>query len=473
VLLAVFGARELLALVPGSLPRADDVAIDRTVLAATIATAAVVGIVFGLVTALHARRASVAETLHGGTRSTAGASRAAGRRLLVAVEIALSVMLLVGAGLMASSFVRLERVNPGFDPSHSVAADVLLPVGPRFNPVRDGPAWSRFFAELTGRLVTTPGVEAVGAVSSLPLSGAFESGGFAIEGRPPRPAGQGLSAQYSVIAGDYFRAMGIKLLAGRAFDGRDRGDSAAIPVIIVSQAFATTHFPGESAIGKRLRSGFDFTGSTREIVGIVDNVHQIGLGQAAEPMMYVPESQMPYPFLTLVLRAPGDALGAVPGARAALKSLDPTIALDKVRRLDDLLAQSLARQRFNLVLLTAFALSALALALVGLYGVIALSVGQRRREIGVRLALGAQTRDVVRLVLGEAARVTAAGIVAGLAGALAVSRLMRALLFDVSATDAMVYGAAAVIVAVVALAATLLPARRATRVAPMDALRLE
>ncbi len=473
VVLAIFGARALLALVPGSLPRADDVAIDRTVLAVTIATAAMVGIVFGLVTALHARRASVAETLRGSTRSTGGTSRATGRRLLVAAEIALSVMLLIGAGLLGSSFVRLERVHPGFDPAHSVAADVLLPIGPRFNPARDGPTWSRFFTELMGRLSAAPGVQAAGAVSSLPLSGAFESGGFAIEGRPRPPVGQGLGAQYSVIAGDYFGAMGIRLLAGRAFDIRDQGDSASVPVVIVSQAFATKHFPGENALGKRLQSGFDFTSSTREIVGIVGDVHQLALGEAALPMMYVPETQMPYPFLTIVVRASGDALGAVPGERAALKALDPTIALDKVRRIDDLVADSLARQRFNLLLLAVFAASALALALVGLYGVIALSVAQRRREIGVRLALGAQARDVLRLVLLEGARVSAVGIFAGLAGALAVSRLIRALLFDVSSTDVMVYGVAAVVVAAVAMVATFAPARRATKVAPMDALRLE
>jgi predicted permease len=462
----------MLALVPRSLPRADDVAVDARVLLATALVAAAGGVAFGLATAYHARRSGIAEALHdGGARSTGGGARAAGRRALVAAEIALSLVLLVGAGLLAASFVRLQRIDPGFVPTHALVADVALPIGDRFDPARDGPAWARFFTELTARVADAPGVRAAGAVSSLPLSGAVESGGFTVEGRPTPGPGQAPSAEYSVVSGDYFRAMGIKLLAGRVFDGRDRADGA--PVVVVSRELARRYFPGESPLGRRIRTGFDFTPTIREIVGVVDDVRQLSLDAGAAPAAYVPETQMPYPFLSLVVRTTGDPLAALPAVRRELAAIDPTLALDHVRPLGVVLATSLARQRFSLVLIGGFAGSALALALVGLYGVIALSVGQRRREIGVRLALGAQARDVLALVLGEGARVTALGVAAGLAAAIALTRLIRSLLYGAGAADALVYAGAAAVVAAVALVATLVPASRAAGVDPTVALRAD
>jgi putative ABC transport system permease protein len=478
MLIAVWGSRAMLALVPGSLPRADDVGIDLRVVAFACLVAVVAGVVFGLAGAMHVARQSLAATLQSaGTRLTGNARRRFGRRLIVATEVALSVVLLVGAGLLAGSFARLQRVTPGFDARGVLTGNVLLPVGARFDPVRDGPRWYRFFDQLTTRLDALPGVRDAGAVSSLPLSGAVESGGFMIEGRPAPKAGNAPSAEYAVVSGDYFAAMGIRLLGGRAFDSRDRSDAPG--VVIVNRELARRHFPDGSPIGHRIRTTFDFSrGAPREIIGVVDDVKQTALDAETRPAAYVPASQMPYPFMSVVVRAacPAaaadcDAAATLPAVRKELASLDATLALSDVRMMSDVFADSIARQRFSMAVLGVFAGLALLLALVGLYGVIALSVGQRRREIGVRMALGAQPRDVLSLVLGEGLRVTAIGVVVGLSGALALTRVLRSLLFDVSTTDPRFFAGAAVLVAAVALVATYLPARRALGVDATLALR--
>jgi putative ABC transport system permease protein len=479
MVIAVWGSRVMLALVPGSLPRADDVGVDVRVIGFTLLVAIVAGTAFGVASAWHVAGRSVAATLQSaGTRLTGGLGRRFGRRLIVATEVALSVVLLVAAGLLAGSFARLQRVTPGFDSRGVMTGNVLLPVGEQFDPVRDGPRWARFFNELTNRLDALPGVADAGAVSSLPLSGAVESGGFTIEGRPASAPGQTPTAEYSVISGDYFRSMGIRLITGRAFDGRDRTDTPG--VVIVNREFVRRHFPGESAIGRRLRTGFDFSGgaSPREIVGVVENVKQTALDAELLPAAYVPTSQMPYPFMSILVRsacapdvASCDPLAALPLVRRELASLDPTLALSRVRPLASVFADSIARQRFSMAVLGVFAALALVLALVGLYGVIALSVGQRRREIGVRMALGAQPRNVLSLVLGEGMRMTMLGVAIGLVAAFGLTRVLRRLLYDVSATDPRFFGAAALLVAAVALAATYIPARRALRVDATVALR--
>ena len=470
VAVAAVGTRAMLALVPGQLPRADDITLDWRVLLAAVVCAVAAGTLFGIAAAVHARRAPLADGLYGaGTRATAGAARTAGRRVLVGAEIALCLMLLVGAGLLMVSFARLQRVRPGFEPQHAVTARVLLPIGETFDFRRDGPRWAAFFTQLVERVSVLPGVRAAGAVSSLPLTGAFESSGLAIEGRPPSPPGQGPRAEYAVTSGDYFRAMGIPIRAGRAFTTADRADTP--PVIVVSREFEQRYFPGASAVGQRVRGAFELTPTTRTIVGVADDVRQASLDAAPAPTVYVPETQMTYPGLTLVVRTEGDPGSVLPLVRRELRALDASIALSDVRTLEDVLSSSLARQRFSLTLLGAFGIAALLLAVVGLYGVIALSVGERRRELGVRIALGARRADVLRLVVGEGVRVAAAGVVVGLAGAAAVSRVMQGMLYGISATDAGVYAGAAVLVVLVALAATWVPARGATRVDPVVALR--
>ncbi|MDQ6888533.1 MAG: ABC transporter permease [Gemmatimonadota bacterium] len=472
MLIASWGSRALLRLVPGNLPRADDISVDWRVLFATAALAVAAGITFGLATAWHVTRRSAATALQGGSaRATDGIERALGRRMMVAAEVALSLMLLIGAGLLAGSFARLQRIPPGFDPEHALTAQVLLPIGSSFDPAGKGPRWAAFFGQLTERLGALPGVRAAGAVSSLPLSGAVESGGFSIEGRPAPAPAQAPSVDYSVVSGEYFRAMGIRLIEGRTFDPRDR--AKAVPVVIVNREFVRRHFPGQSAIGHRMLAGFDFTPTTREIIGVVDDVRQTSLDAGASPAAYVPEDQMPYPALTLVIRTDGDPGALLPAARRELRALDPTLAFDHSATLNDVLSDSLARQRFSMIILTAFAGTALCLSLVGLYGVIALNTRQRRREMGIRMALGARPLDVLRLVLREGMRLAGIGVVAGLLGALVATRVMQSLLFGISTTDRTVFGAAALLVATVALLATYLPARGATRVHPAIALRME
>jgi putative ABC transport system permease protein len=477
--IAVWGSRVMLALVPGSLPRADDVGVDLRVIAFAGLVSIMAGITFGLATALHVGRQSVAATLQSaGTRLTGGARQRFGRRAIVAAEVALSVILLVGAGLLGASFARLQRVTPGFDTRGVLTGGVVLPIGDRFDPVRDGPRWAQFFDRLTARLDALPGVSEAGAVSSLPLSGAVESGGFTIDGRPTPAPGDTPNAEYSVVAGDYFAAMGIRLLGGRRFDSRDRGDTPG--VVIVNRELARRHFPGMNAIGQHIRTGFDFSNgeSPREIIGIVEDVKQTSLDAETSPAAYVPVSQMPYPLMSIVVRAACastardcDANAPLPAVRRELASMDGSLALSRVRPVAAVFRDSIARQRFSMAVLGVFAGLALLLALVGLYSVIALSVAQRRREIGVRMALGAQPRDVLSLVLGEGMRVTLLGVAIGLAGAFALTRVMRSLLFDMSPTDPRFFAGAAVLVAVVALIATFAPAQRAVGVDATLALR--
>jgi putative ABC transport system permease protein len=380
-------------------------------------------------------------------------------------------VLLIAAGMLGASFVRLQHVDPGFTPDHALAARVNYPIPAALDFQRDGPTWSAFFAQLVDRAGRLPNVIAAGAVSSLPLDGDPESAGFAIDGRPRPAAGQWPSAQYAVIAGDYYRAMGIKTVAGRTFTSTDRAETPR--VIVVNRELERRYFPNDRAIGHRIICGCDFSPGPREIVGVVENVHVTALDDPIAPALYVPEAQMTYPALTLVLRTNGEPTAVLPSLRRELRAIAPDVALQRVRALDDVFATSLARQRFNLILLGAFATAALALSIVGLYGVIALSVGERRRELGIRIALGARPASVVSLVLREAARIAATGIVIGLLAAAVATRLLREMLYDVGASDAIVYVTAAAVVAVVAIISSWLPARAATRVDPAIALRAE
>ena len=470
--LAIFGTRVMLALVPGQLPRADDVTVDWRVVAAAAASALAAGTLFGMAAAAHVRGSPLAPALTGGSaRATGSAARTSGRRILVGAQIALSLVLLVAAGLLGASFVRLQHVDPGFQPEQALSANVSLPIAGSFNPQRDGPGWSAFFTTFTERSAALPNVTAAGAVSVLPLTADPESAGFTIEGQPAPGPGQAPEAQYFVIAGDYFRAMGTRLASGRAFGPGDRAETPR--VIVVSRELERRFFPGDHAVGHRIRCGCDFVAGSREIIGVVDDVRASSLDEEPMPAVYLPETQMTYPQLVLVLRTKGDPAAVLPSLRRELRGLRPDVALEQVWTLREVFNASLARQRFSLVLIGAFALAALALAVVGLSGVIALSVGERRREIGVRLALGAHPRAVLRLVLGEGARIAIVGIVVGLLVSSLATRLLRGMLYDVTTADVGIYAAAAGVVGVIALVSTWGPARAATRVDPAAALRAE
>jgi predicted permease len=469
--LSVWVTRVMLTMVPGSLPRADDIALDWRVAAAALAMTLIIGIAFGLAAATQVGWHRLAGTLRDeGSRSTGTRGRAIGRRALVIAEVSLSLILVIGASLLVISFIRLQRVDPGFDPHHVLTANIGLPVPGGFDFKKDGPGWAAAFQQLQTRLARTTGVVAAGGVSGLPLTSSAESGGTWIAGDARPAPGQAKSAEYFVVEGDYFKAMGIRVVSGRAFDATDI--STSTPVIVVNEEYVRRFLNG-GAVNRQLNAFFDFTGGAtpRTIVGVVGNVQYGELDGPVKPQVYVPQQQMPYPALQIVLRVEGDPAAVLPALKREVKALDPRVAVAKPRSVDDVFSDALAQRRFSMRLILFFALAALGLAMVGLYGVIALSVSHRRREIGVRMAVGARPRDVLRLVLGEGIKITAVGVTIGLAGAVAASRVLGSLLYGISATNAMVYAAAATMTILVTLAATLLPARRAAAVDPTAALR--
>jgi putative ABC transport system permease protein len=471
-LFSVWGVRALLALVPGSLPRADDVQADWRVVAVGIGMSAAIGIGFGVLSAFANGATNLSTVLHGTTtRSSSGRRARLGRRTLVTVEVALSLVLTIVAGLLVSSFMKLERVTSGFDPREAVTASITLPVGDSFNPARDGAGWSRFFNALLTSLAAAPGVRAVGATSAIPLSGTVESGAFTVDGMPaPRP-GQAPQTQYSVIDGDYFRAAGIRLVSGRAFDARDEANAPG--VVVINETLARKYFASENPLGRSISTLFDFQGGPRQIVGVAEDVKQTSLGEDDVPSVYVPEAQMPYPFLALVVRSRLAEGAVVALIRRELRALDPSIALTDIRTLDTVFSESLARQRFNPVLIGMFAGAALFLSLLGLYGIVTLGVQQRRRELGVRMALGARPSNVRWLVLREGLMMTTLGVAAGLVLGAAAARSLGDLLFGVNPHHAGIYAACALAVAVTALGASYLPARRATLVEAAETLRTD
>ena len=472
--ISIWATRAMLALVPGSMPRADDITIDWRVMLAVSAVALVAGIAFGLAAAAQAGFGQVASTLRDGTRAATGRHSTLGRRALVSAEVALSLVLLIGAALLTVSFARLERVEPGFDPSRVFTAAVGLPVPGEFNPKRDGAEWARFFRALQGRLAQAPGVEAAGAVSALPLADAVEGGSTATIGEPPPIPGKAHATEYLVTEGEYFRAMRISLLGGRAFNSTDV--AASQPVVIVNREYARKYLGGTAAaLTHQIRVFSDFSGGrdVRAIVGVVENVQNGALDAPVQPQIYLPEQQMNYPGLAVVLRTRDDPMAALPLLRREMKEVDSRAAIERPRTMQRVFDESLARRRFSMTLIAVFAVAALLLAMIGLYGVISLMVNNRRREIGVRMALGASAIDVVRMIVAEGAMIAAVGVAVGLAGAFALSRLMATLLYGVSPTSIGVYAGAACITILVTTAATLAPARRATRVDPTVALRSE
>jgi predicted permease len=471
VVLSIWVTRALLAMVPGSLPRTDDVQIDWHVAVGALVIAIVAGSAFGVVATLQIRLGELASTLReAGTRTT-GLSRGLGRRGLVAIEVALSVVLVIGAALLVASFTRLQQVDSGLDTRNVFTATVRLPVAGGFNPQRDGAGWAAFLGQLSDRVRRIPGVTAAGATSAMPLSRNTERGAYAVVGRPKPASGEAQSAAYGVIEGDFFKAAGIPLLSGRAFDGRDL--AATTPVIIINREFARQVFADTVPLGRQIVSYFDFGGTTRTIVGVAGNTRQGGLDDPMPPMMYVPESQMTYPALTFFLRTEMNPLAVLTALKREVKSLDARATVSDVGTLEDVERASMVRQRFSMTVLSIFAILALILATVGLYGVIALSVGQRSREIGVRMALGASPRDVVRQILGEGMRLVVVGVLLGIVGALGASRLLSSMLFGVSPVNPALYLSAVAGVLAVSVTATLLPARRATRVDPLLALRAD
>ncbi len=467
LLLASWGMDLLVAYGPADVPRLRDVSLDRYVLLFTFAISTLTGIVFGLAPALHASRPDPGNMLKDASRGISHGGRNRMRSALIVSEVALSLMLLVGAGLLINSFWRLLQTDAGFDPRGVLAVDIPLGRAKYAKPEQRSAA----FEHLILRMKALPGVRDASVVSNVPLTDRDIELSFQVEGREPYKPGNEAVADYTVVGSDYFRTMNIAVQRGRVFAN---SDTASTPqAIVVSEAFVKRYFPDEEPIGRRIV--FDGpTKTLREIIGVVADIRRNGLDAEAEPEMYVSHVQNPERRLNLVIRTESqDASQLTQTARAEVKAFDPDQIIWRTETLEQLLGMSVAPRRFNMMLLGIFAGVALVLAAVGLYGVMSYSVTWRTHEIGVRMALGAKRADVMRLVVRQGMTMTLIGLAVGLIGAFALSRLMIGLLYGVSATDPLTFAGVSIVLLGVALLACLLPARRATRVDPIVALRNE
>jgi len=462
--------RLVLRMGPASIPRLQQTTIDAPVLLFTAAVTVCVGVAFGLVPALLGWRGSVQNALKeaGARTSTAPAGRLV-RRTLVTAQVALAMMLLVGAGLLVRSFIQVTGLDPGFRAPRVVTAFVGLSPSRYGDPAKQ----VAFFEEALRSIRGLTGVLSAAVSDSIPLTGINDQGAFAVEGWPDPPPGQdGPQANHPRVSAGYFEAMGIRLLDGRFFDEHDLSQSRR--VAIVSDLAARTYWPSVNPIGKRLAVDWNHGRPLwHEIVGVVQGTRHFGLEAPQKPEVYVPHTQSPSQFMTLVVRAQGEPAGLIPAIRERMARLDPELAVFGFRTMDELLSSASSRRRFQMALVTAFAALALVLAAIGVYGVMAHMVAQRNREIGVRLALGARPRDVVAMVLGNGVRLTLLGMVVGLAGAQALSRALTGLLFGVSALDPATYAGVAAVLLFVAGLSAYLASRGAARVDPLAALREE
>jgi putative ABC transport system permease protein len=467
LLLSMWLTRLLIAVSPPNTPRFNEIKPDARVFVFTLALAVVTGIIFGLTPALQASRVDLNERLKEGGRSgSSGASHNRLRSLMMVSEIALSFMLLVGAGLLIKSFIRLRDVSPGFNVENVLT--IRIAAGGKYKP---GEPRVQFFRQAVEHLKALPGVQSAGAVLSLPLGGEnFNVGrAFIREGRPATPDESG-NAAYLAATPDYFRTLQIPILAGRTFTDQDTEQTPK--VMIVNETMAHQLWPGESPIGRHLTVWRDEK-FPREIVGVVGDT-KATLDADAGPQMYVPYAQdANWGSLSFVIRTNGEPLGMAAAARNEFRSLDKSLPVFNVRSMNDVLATSVAPRRTPMLLLSAFAGVALLLAMIGIYGVTAYYVTQRTQEIGIRMALGAQMSDVVKLVLKSGMVLALVGVAAGLAGAFALTRLMSSLLFGVKPTDVITFAAVSLCLLVTALIACYIPARRATKVDPLVALRYE
>jgi putative ABC transport system permease protein len=469
LVLAVAFHRGLLALVADRIPvpRLDQVSLDGTVLAFAVALSLATGLIFGVAPALLAS-SSASGSLHEGGRHGAGPKARRVLGMLVVVEVALSLVLLAGAGLLIRSFMRLQDVDPGFRAEGLLTARVQLPTGRYPDPRSRG----AFYSNAVSRIAVLPGVQSVAGISFLPLAGPGIGTSFHRADGPPPAAGESPSTEVRPITPGFFTTMGIPRLAGRDFEPSDTLDSP--PVAVISESLARRHFAGENPIGKRLQVSIGEPGGMLvEIAGIVGDIRFASLDAEVRPTVYIPHTQLAIGLMTFVVRAHGEPLALVNSVAGAVHAIDPELPLADVRTMDDVVGATVARPRTVAVLLTAFAVLALVLAGVGVYGVMAYSVARRTQEIGVRMALGATPRSVFAMVLGHALRLVALGVFIGLLAAGALTSLLEALLYETEPLDPWTFGATAAILVAVAAVASYVPARRGTRIAPVEALRTE
>jgi putative ABC transport system permease protein len=461
-LLRVFG--------PQDVPRLASAAINGRVFLFTFVAAIFSTLVFALIPALQLTRPNISKSLQAGSRGAVGPESHHLRRILVVAQVALSLLLLAGAGLLIKTFANLSATKPGFDPSHAAVVQLILPKAKYPEPEKH----RQFFDQILPKLAVLPGVEAAGGAFPMPFSGNDAGSAFSIAGQPPRPAGQELVASHLTITSDYFRAMRTPVLRGRAFDARDTKDSP--PVVIINDVLAQRYFPGGNAIGQQIILTHRENGQPpppKEIVGVVGDSRHESLAIQPLPEFYIPASQDPQRRMDVVIRTAADPAGLQAALRNIVHEFDRDLFVPTLEPLEKHIGVTLAQPRFNMMLLGCFAGVALVLAAIGIYGVIAYSVAQRTKEIGIRMALGAQKIDMLTMILRQGFAVIGIGLLAGLFGAFGVTRLMSRLLYGVSANDISIYAIVTVLLSGAALIATYFPARRAMAVDPMDALRYE
>ena len=472
--LAYWGLKALLAANPESIPRAAEIGLDPAVLAFTVGVAVLTSVVFGLAPLLHVQRDAVASAIkEGDARSTASSARNRVRHGLVVAEIALAVMLVTGAGLLLRSFSNLTGVDAGFEPKGLVTFGVVLPQA----TYPDGQQRVRFMTDLMRRLEEIPGVDDAAAVQGLPPMRQVNANDTEFEGVPQEPGSPPQNVDfYQAVTPDYFSTLGVRIVEGRGFTAADAGGP---PVFVVNEALAKRFYPGKSAVGRRIKPfGID-TLPWATIVGVARDVKQGGLDAEVGTELYFDYEQAPRYVgfapgqMNVVLRSARSLEALAPGIRQAMAAMDPGLPVVQLRTMEAVFGDSVTRQRFLSQLLGIFAIVALALAAVGTYGILSYMVTQRRREIGIRMALGAGFSQVVRLVLGQGLVMAVIGVALGIAGALALSRVTRSLLYGVSPVDPLTFGVAAGVITLVALVASLLPTRRATRVDPLVAIRAD
>jgi putative ABC transport system permease protein len=465
LLLSSAGLRLLTGLTTDRMPRVEEAGIDGMVLGFTFILSILTGLLFGLIPALQASK-PVNDALKEGGAAGISLRRQRLRSAFVIAEVALSIVLLAGAGLMIKSFLRLQRVDPGFNPERLLTLETFLP--PSRYP--KGQQQAAFYEQVNQRLAAVPGVQSVGANIGIPFTSARIGISFNIEGRAAASPGQQLAASYRAISPGYFQTMGVPLLKGRDFTDRDHGEAPG--VVIINQSFARSFFPHEDPIGKRIDIG-DGYNRMREIVGVVGDTKANSLREPAPAEMYVVYLQRPWQWIRYAVRTNVEPESLASSIRAAVWSVDKDISINNLKTMEQLIAETTAEPRFYLILLSIFAAVALLLSAVGVYGVMSYAVAQRRHEIGIRMALGARTADIFKLVVGQGMSLALVGVAFGLAGAFALTRTLTTLLFTVSPTDWVIFSIIALMIICVALFASLIPARRAVRVDPVDALRQE
>jgi putative ABC transport system permease protein len=466
VVLAFWGIHLLIGFGPDNIPRLNEISIDPRVLGFTFGISLLTGLLFGLIPAVQASRPDLNDALKEGSRGSTGGRSGTFRNVFVVAEVSLALVLLIGAGLMIRSFMRLQSVETGFNPENVLTMRAQLPKKKYSEPhqILD------FFKQAQDRIAALPGVQAVGAISFLPLTGGMASrDAFKIVGQPPPKPGQEPGVEVRIVTPTYFRAMGIPLLKGRLLDERDVKESR---VLLINETMAKRYFPGLDPVGKQMEVFWDGSGPD-EIVGVVGDIHEGALNKEPEPAIYWSHPRVPYSGMALVVRTSGDASRFGAAVQKEIRAIDPDQPVADVRTMQQVISKSIARPRFNTLLLTIFAGVALVLASVGLYGVMNYSATQRTHEVGIRMAMGATRVDIMRLVVGNGMMLTLTGIGIGVLASWALTRVMANLLFGVTATDLPTFIVVSAVLTAVAFVANYIPARRATRVNPVIALRYE